>query len=251
MKLFTFIGCSFTVGVGLPDEKLDENNYTNLVTKHFNATVNNLSIGGNNNYDIFLSSVNELLFNNQDVLFVQWSELSRFLFHPHLDLEFQVPSCISNNTDISYLDLKLSNKFLKKFGEQFLLVNHDYNNILTLLNYCKILESIAQHKKIKIVFINGLLPWTSEILDEKALTNPSKNFSEYTKNLLSVDLLPDEDIIKFFNKIKRGLDQINLNNWTNMFKSMVHMGVDLGTDKIHPGIKSHKLYANMIINHLE
>jgi hypothetical protein len=249
MKSFTFIGCSYTVGEGLQHEKLDENNYANIVAKNYNAKAKNLSTSGNSNYKIFISAINELLFNEQEVLFIQWSELSRVWFYPHLDLQFQVPSCISYS-DMSYLDLTLTKNFFKTFGEQFSIINHDFNNILNLLNYCKILESIAKNKKNKIVFINGLLPWTKEILDINSCNDPHENFSDYTKNLLSIDQLSDEDVVKFFRQIHDALQETDLNNWVNMFESMLDLQVDVGIDDQHPGSMSHKVYADMIINYL-
>lgn len=249
MKQFTFIGCSFTTGVGLPEEKLDKNNYPNIIGEHFSSTVTNLSLPGNSNYNIFMSGINEMLFNEPDILFLQWSELQRCWFYPNLDIKVQVPTAL-NMDAISYLDTKYSKKFLRRFSEQVLLMNHDYHNILTLLNYCKILESIAGNKT-KLVFINGLLPWTEEILNKNAILNSYKNLSNYTKNLLSTELLPNTDIARFFGKIYNGLEQINLNNWPNMFNSFGNLAIDLGTDSLHPGPKSHKIYATMIIDYLE
>ncbi len=49
---FTFTGCSFTVGEGLPLEKADKNNYCNLVGEQYLADVTNLGQKGNSNYNI-------------------------------------------------------------------------------------------------------------------------------------------------------------------------------------------------------
>ena len=158
MKKFTFIGCSITKGVGLPDEDLDENNYAKIVGNHFDAEINNLSIGGNSNYNIFISGLNELLYSKPDVLLIQWSGLQRHWLYPNLDLTFPI---VDDNAikDLNYLDIVFSKKDLQKFVKQFLLLNHDYHNILALLNYCKILETVA-HTQTKIIFINGfLLRW--------------------------------------------------------------------------------------------
>lgn len=246
---FTFIGCSITRGEGLSDEESDKNNYANIVGNHFNATVTNLSKSGNSNYNIFIEGLNQLLYNRPDVLFLQWSGLQRHWIYPNLDIEFpMVPG--GPISDINYLKTVFSEKFLKKFTEQFALLNHEYHNILALLNYCKILETIAGNQT-RLVFINGLLPWTNEIQNKESLNNVYLNFSEYTKELLSVDMLPDEDITVFFNKIYDALTQIDKNKWPNMFNSLVDLLVDLGNDNSHPGPKSHGLYADMIINYLE
>ena len=250
MKKFTFIGCSITKGVGLPNEELDENNYANIVGNYFKSEINNLSIGGNSNYNIFISSLNELLYNKPDTLLIQWSGLHRHWLYPDLDVTFPIVNDdVGIVKEINYLDTVFSKKYLQKFVEQFLLLNHDYHNILTLLNYCKILETVA-HTQTKLIFINGLLPWTKEIQFLQTVDNPARNFSAYTKNLLSIDKLPDEDIKFFFNKIYNGVSQIDKNNWINMFQSIVTLMEDLGTDNAHPGPKTHAKIAQMIINHI-
>jgi len=249
MKKFTFIGCSITKGVGLPDEDLDEKNYANIVSKYFNAEITNLSIGGNSNYNIFMSGLGELLYNRPNTLLIQWSGLQRHWVYPNLDLTFPI---VNDNAikDLNYLDIVFSKKDLQKFVKQFLLLNHDYHNILALLNYCKILETVA-HTQTKIIFINGLLPWTKEIQFLQTIDNPAKNFSAYTKNLLSIDKLPDQDIEFFFNKIHNSLSQIDKNNWINMFQSILTLAEDVGTDNLHPGPNTHAKIAQMIINHID
>lgn len=248
MKKFTFIGCSITEGIGLLHKAADENNYANIVGKHFDVKVDNLSQSGNSNFNIFISGLNQLLFTKPDVLVLQWSGLQRHWLYPNLDITFPIVNDSLVN-DINYLDTVFSKKDLQKFVEQFLLLNHDYHNILTLLNYCKIIESIA-HTETKVIFINGLLPWTKEIQFLQIVNDPAKNFSEYTKDLLSIDKLPDEDIKFFFEKIYNSMAQINKHNWINMFQSIVTIAEDVGTDNSHPGPKTHAKIAQMIINHI-
>lgn len=77
MDKFTFVGCSFTVGEGLEFEKTDSNNYTNIVVKKYSANILNLAKKGNSNYNIFITALNELLFNTPDKIFIQWSALNR------------------------------------------------------------------------------------------------------------------------------------------------------------------------------
>jgi hypothetical protein len=246
---FTFCGCSLTAGDGLSLEKNDPNNYSNLVSANYNANVKNIAKKGSSNYDIFIAGVNEILFNTPDILFLQWTGLNRHLMHPSLYIEFPIINQDSV-TEIKHLDIQFSKKFLKKFVDQFLLLNHNYHNILALINYCKILEKISENKS-KIVMINGLLPWTEELIRKDACDDPVNSFSLYTQRLLSVHNLPDEDIKLFFNKIHYGLEEIEKNNWVNMFNSLSKQKIDLGNDNRHPGPKSHQLYANTIITYLE
>ena len=248
MTKFTFIGCSITRGEGLFNKESDEKNYANIVGKRFNATVKNLSKSGNSNYNIFISGLNELLYDKPDMLLLQWSGLQRHWLYPNLDIEFPIVNDIVI-TEINYLQTVFSKKFLTNFVEQFLLLNHDYYNILALLNYCKILETIAQ-EQTRLVFINGLIPWTEEIQYKQSIKDPMKNFSKYTKDLLSINMLSDEDIVLFFDKIYNALDQIDKNKWPNMFQSLADLQIDYGIDNMHPGSESHKKIADIIINHI-
>ena len=100
---FTFIGCSFTVGVGLNHEKNDVNNYTNIVANHCSADVKNSAVGGNSNYNIFMTAVNEILFNTPDKIFtsfIRYIKYFLFLFKTIFKIrivsknqvEFSIPS---------------------------------------------------------------------------------------------------------------------------------------------------------------
>jgi len=248
MQKFTFTGCSFTVGVGLPDEKTDPTNYTNLISAHCNAQSNNLAVGGNSNYNIFMAAVNALLFDTPDILFVQWSELNRHWLYPGPCIK--LPIAGQEMEELIGIDQYFTKDKLQKFSDQFRLLNHDFHNLLSVANYCKILQTLAANK-CQVVFINGLLPWTKEIKYKQSATDPAKYFSKYTKSLLTIDQLPDQDIVKHFTQLTEAVGTLDKTLWSNMFDSMMCNVIDRGLDNIHPGPESHKKYASMIINHLE
>ena len=105
---FTFVGCSFTVGEGLELEKSDTSNYVNLVGKHYSASITNLAVGGNSNYNIFITALNEILFNPPDKIFVQWSALNRLWLYPGLDTELSLSHIIKD--DYVYRNMFYSKK---------------------------------------------------------------------------------------------------------------------------------------------
>jgi hypothetical protein len=105
--------------------------------------------------------------------------------------------------------------------------------------------------KSDLTFVNGLLNWTPEILDISALSNMAKNFSEYTKEILEFNSRDDDELIEFYNKLNSAASALDTKQWPNMFTSLISLRNDVGTDDSHPGPKSHKLYADMIINYLE
>jgi hypothetical protein len=245
---FTFVGCSFTVGEGLALEKSDPDNYTNLIANRYSATVNNLAVSGNSNYNIFITAVNEILFNTPAKIFVQWSALNRLWVYPGINTKLGLTHTIK--FDYKYRNIFYSKKELQKFTDTYHILNHDYNNLITLINYCNILTEISKNKT-QLIFINGLLPWTSEMLSSDTMVNFSKNLSNYTKEILEFDSRDDTELLEFFTKLNIAVSSLNQSLWINMFDSMIRSSIDTGTDNIHPGPKSHALYADMIINYIE
>jgi hypothetical protein len=248
MKKFTFIGCSITKGVGLPNEEHDENNYANLIGKHFNAKVKNLSKGGNSNYNIFITALNELLYTKPDVLFLQWSALNRLWLYPGPDTQLFLSHSIEH--DYNYRGLFFSQKELKKLADSYHLLNHDYHNLMVIVNYSKILESVAT-TDTQIVFINGLIPWTSDIASSDTINDYSKNLSAYSKEILDFDTRNDVELNEFYTNLHLAVNSLQSDKWVNMFDSLYDITIDIGNDNLHPGIESHKHYASMIINYLK
>lgn len=244
---FTFIGCSFTVGEGLDHEKDDQNNYTNILANHYSADIiTNLSVKGNSNYNIFITALNEILFNTPDKIFVQWSALNRLWVYPGPDTELTLSHTI--RSDYKYGDIYYSKKQLQEFTNAYHILNHDYKNLITLINYCNILTRISN---CQIIFINGLLPWTQEISDKNTAINFSENLSAYSKELLGFNTNDDDKLNKFFSKLNVEVTSLDKKYWVNMFNSLKNQAIDLGNDNAHPGIKSHHWYADMIIKYIE
>jgi hypothetical protein len=247
-KIWTFVGCSLTYGEGLPGGLSDPDNYTQLIGQHYDVTVNNLSRRGNSNYQIFMTAINEILYNTPDKLFVQWSALNRLWLYPGPDTEFVVS--FDHSEDYNYRDIYYSKKELQQFSDQFHILNHDYQNLLTICNYSRILNTLSMNKT-GLVFVNGLLTWTPEIMDPLSILNMSDTFSDYTKEILEFDSRSDDEIIRFFNQLNQAAIQLDMKQWVNMFESLKAQQIDIADDIVHPGSKSHHKYADMIINYLE
>jgi hypothetical protein len=248
MTQFTFVGCSLTQGVGLSKEKDDPGNYANLIARKFDARVKNLAVAGNNNHNIFLSALNEIIFSRADTIFVQWSALHRLWLYPGPDVTLGFSPKIIN--DFTYRDLFFSKKDLQKLVNTYHLLNHDYNGLMQIINYSKILESVSDSYSTQVIFINGLLPWTPEILNANTADNYAQNLSKYSKELLDFDTRNDTELNKFFTDLTESLNSLQCSKWVNMFDSLWNSKIDLGNDDEHPGPESHKLYAAKIINYL-
>lgn len=245
---FTFVGCSFTVGVGLELEKSDPANYTNILANYYDAESLNLAQGGNSNYNIFITALNEILFNSPDKIFIQWSSPNRLWLYPGPDTSVALAHTIEN--DYSYRNIKYSKKELQELTDMYHILNHDYHNLITLINYCNILAEISKNKT-QIIFINGLVPWTKEIIDKNTLSNFSENLSDYSKEILEFDSRDDAELTIIFDNLNLAITKMEQSKWVNMFNSMTEIAIDLGNDAQHPGPKSHRLYADMIIKYIE
>jgi hypothetical protein len=206
MDKFTFIGCSFTVGEGLEFEKLDADNYTNIVVKRYSANVLNLAKKGNSNYNIFITALTEILFNTPDKIFIQWSALNRMWLYPGPNTELTVSHTINN--DYVYRDIVYEKKELQKFADTYHILNHDYNNLLTLINYSNILTELSKNKT-QLIFINGLVPWTEDIADISALSNMAERLSEYTKEILEFNYRDDTELTDIFTTLNSALMNLN------------------------------------------
>jgi len=247
MKIFTFLGCSYTAGVGLNQEKLDINNYANLVGTHFKAQTKNLAVPGSSNYDIFMSAMNEILFSKQEIIFVQWSHLNRQSVHPVPGLPgLRLHSKIKS--DYKYNDLVFPKKILQTLVKYLYILNHDYYHITELANYVNILQTLSTNTKI--VFINGAIPWTEDIAKLDTMTNYANNLSTYSKELFDFEHNDDIRINQLFLDLNQQLQRINANLWVNMFSSFVENKLDLANDNLHPGPKSHNKLADSIITHI-
>lgn len=243
-----FNGCSLTVGEGFPITDRDPYIYDRLVSKKFNFKSTNLAIGGSSNYTIFMRSANAIQSKKYNIVFTQWSALNRIWLSPGPEVYYFVND--KKYPDFKYRDLYISPKEKIKLNNNLLLLNHDYQNILDLIDYCKILNQLAQANSTKLFFINGLLPWQDDLVNLIDVGKFSTSLSDYTKNILDFNNRNDDEIVQYFNKLQDKFKQLDQTNWINLFSSFNSNVVDVGPEGHHPGIDSHKWLAEQISNFL-
>jgi hypothetical protein len=247
MKNVCFHGCSFTVGEGFPEELRDQYIYDRLVSKYFNYNRTNISLGGSGNYKIFLRSCESILSGEYDIVFTQWSALNRFWLSPGPNASFFLND--EKYPDYRYRDIYLSKKEKEKFKNTFLLLNHDYQNIFDLIDYCKILVNLADKNQVKLIFINGLVPWTPDLV-KPFNKDLNLTLSKYSKEILDFDNRDDDEIIFYFKKLQDKFNTLDQKQWVNIFDSFRESSVDDGPEGHHPGIESHKIMADKIIEYI-
>jgi hypothetical protein len=243
-----FNGCSFTVGEGFSIECRDDYIYDRLVAKKFNFNLTNIAIGGSSNYTIFMRTADAIQSKKYNIIFTQWSALNRMWLSPGPETYFFIND--HKYPDFKYRDIYLSPKEKIKFTNTLLLLNHDYQNIFDLVDYCKILNNLACIASVKLFFINGLIPWTTDLITQVNSNNLTISLSEYTKNILDFDNRDDSSIIQYFIKLQDKFKQLDQTNWINLFSSFQSNMVDIGPEGHHPGISSHQLMADRVVHFL-
>jgi hypothetical protein len=247
MKL-CFNGCSLTVGEGFPEHQRPKFIYNHLVSQALDAEHDNIAKGGSSNYIIFMRSAEAILTGAYDIVVTQWSALNRLWLYPGPDCSFFINDV--KNKEFNYKELHLSARDKKKICDTIKLLNHDYANIIDLINYCKILNKLAETNTTKNVFVNGLVPWCDD-LTRPLGPNLETSLSEYTKSILDHESRDDVETIKFFTQLQEKFTELDQTKWVNLFDSFDSISTDVGPEGHHPGINSHQLMADKIINYIE
>jgi len=207
MDKIYFGGCSITEGDGFAAGKEDPRIYPNLLVS--NAI--NDSEGGSSNIKIFLKAATAIVDNLANVYIIQWSALHRHWIYPTPD------------SGIHLSDTK--DKHAKWYQER----NHDYGNIIQLIQFCRILQDLAFSHNAKLLFINGLVNWSNDI--------------EWMKELVA-DASSDHE--RFIENLQNNMELIDWNLWINPWSNMYDTKLDVAEDNLHPGPLTHKHIADQI-----
>ena len=176
----------------------------------------------------------------------QWSALNRLWLSPG-------PNCFyatnDDNKDFRYRNLTIPKGDKQFFKNIVLLLNHDYQNILDLVDYCNILQTVSKEYKVKHFNINGLVPWTQDLILPFG-SDLAQEFSLYTKNLLDFDNRDNKELIELFGTLQNKVLTLDQTTWVNIFNSFKANTMDDGPQGHHPGPKSHRWMADQIKDYL-
>ena len=150
--------------------------------------------------------------------------------------------------DFNYRGLSISQKQRQTLRDLIKILNHDFHNILQLIDYCCILEIMSKQIGCEVYFINGLVPWTNELAQDSITEDLITQLSPYTKEILDFDLRNDQEIHDLISILQRKFKLLPKHLWINLFDSMDLRRVDLAPLDRHPGIKSHEDIAAQIIS---
>ncbi len=217
-----FGGCSITQGAGFNQEKKDLRIYPNLVASH-GAVINDAE-GGSSNLKIFTKAAKAIIDDQADVYVIQWSAVHRHWVYPAPDKGIYIGSVIEEN---NYSD----------FVKQYQMCNHDYPNLMAVIDYTRILYDMAQSHHATIVFVNGLLAWMPDWKDS------------YMSSLL--EDLSKEEQQDFQQRFQNNFELMPADHWANIYMSIAEMQVDDAPLDNHPGPKTHQKIADLITETLD
>lgn len=223
-----FGGCSITQGAGFPGEKADPRIYPNLVCASLGKKCDNDAEGGSSNLKIFTKAAKALVDRRSNIYVVQWSALHRHWLYPAPDQGFFISS--DSNPDLNDRD--------RRFVAHFQLLNHDYGNIMSLIDYTRILTQMALDAHAEIFFVNGLITWSRDFLYGSV-------DSESVEELLG-DLSKDKQI-NYFESLKNNMELVDWTRWVNPWESIHQLTVDQGPLGHHPGITTHHKIAELTL----
>lgn len=214
-----FGGCSITMGAGYVGEQQDPDIYPNIVGKNINHDIINDAEGGSSNLKIFIKASKAIIDNRADIYVIQWSAPHRHWMYPAPDQGIYIGSTIETN-------------HYAKFIEQFQKYNHDYPNLMAVIDYCRIITELAFARDRKVVFVNGILHW-----------KPNWD-NEYMKPLLEdLDPVSQKDFQERFNN---NIELLRPDSWANLWTSIAEMQCDNAPLDHHPGPLTHKKIADLV-----
>ena len=217
-----FGGCSITHGDGYADQSMDPRIYANLVSRHYDMICDNQAENGSSNLKIFMRAAKNLIPGEHDIYVIQWSSVQRHWLYPAPDRALYLSSAQETMGDD------------RDFEIEFQLRNHDYGNVLAVIDYTRILTHMAHSHGKTIVFVNGMLHWTPDMLQ-------GSMSSDYARSLLG------ESNVRYAEALKNNLELLDWSIWANAWHSIFATGVDRGPLGHHPGPLTHKNIADNII----
>lgn len=245
-----FFGSSITKNVGFPPATRNQSSYPNLVSTHFGWKYDNLAVGGNPNTDIFHSVYNAIHNNTYDIIFVQWSRPMWINFNPRPGVIFSPHSSSDSWTELSSC-IQVPIKKLILASDVMRFLNHEYSNLIKLVDYANILDDISKNNNQKIFYINGAVQWNEKLITFNSKSDNLYELDDYTKYVLDFDNSVDEYIIKYANELRDKLLTLDQTLWMNLFEMLCWSNIDVGPLGHHQGIETNKNWAEKIIKYME
>lgn len=246
-----FAGCSYTAGTGFEEGAADPRLWVNILHRDHpvlsKTKLLNVSQGGRSNAGIFADAVYHMLHSKCSHAFVAWTSVPRYEMDLGLETYSTKQVFLPNGTtrDHHLNTITYTKKYLANIRDRFTTLAHPHYEISELVYYINSLICISEHTKTRLFFINALCPWDQDFFKRLHSTLPDQ-YTEYTKNLISVDTRDDCEVFKIYAKMHDAYESqggIHQHKWLNLYSSMKSQLIDTNSDGMHPGEQSNKLYA--------
>lgn len=246
MRKALFVGCSYTAGWRLPDEKLCPDLWCNqLFPDH---EVCNHAWHGASNEGIFYEVCKQLRLVHYDKIVVAWTAIPRYAFHLGLELWDTNSNLIAQSVDVS--GETVSAQYLKETGDRIRRYHNDHWDIVKLVEYTNVILELAQyHQQGSVYFVNALLPWCQDYFIKAPWSTPT-DLDLYLQNMLQVECRDDQEVVALYKKIHHDYaahGSINSLSWLNLYNSLDSIKIDtVSIDDSHPGVASQAVFVKKL-----
>ena len=249
MRNICFNGSSLTAGFGLPSHQR-ELVYDVLLKNSLNANIENLSVGAESNLEIFKKAISAIRSKKYHIIINQWTFLNRFWLYPRPNNPISFNGNNKFHDVRSALGLTVSKKKIKQMCETYLMLNHDYNSLIDLIDYSIVLDDLGKLHNVHIIHLNGYVDIGKDLIEFDP-TNLHKSLSKYNQELIEFNFTNEETSLKHLYLLQEKIKNLELSNWVNFFESINQLKLDIGPLGHHLGKKTHKLIASMIEDHIK
>jgi hypothetical protein len=223
MKIYA-TGCSITAGTGFSEGKNDPEIYVNRLAARYQAKCINDAEGGASNFKIFMRAAKAMIDSDSDVFVVQWSAVHRHWMYPMPNRGVFVGTPMESSDHL-------------KFAEQFQRLNHDYGNLMNVVDFTRILQDQAREKNKKMCFVNGLISWKRDLLKREQR-------SEYARSLF--DGLTDQERVDFADRLANNMELVDWTQWISPWETVCDLKIDNALLDQHPGPRTHEKLTELI-----
>jgi len=247
--ILTVLGCSHSANSGF--EKNINKHYVNLLKNQLNCEINNISIGGMSNHEVFQRAIEQAQnFNNDDVFLVQWSSLGRQWVYCHennVDNFTQVLPRVCGFGKHEPAD-QLQKLYLGYFFNQYMHLKH-------WLGYMVALQEVLKHNNVQYFYVNGFDNYLGslDVYRHRQLSSLSNiTINQELRSILDFDNRPDDYILTKLNALLKLYNRIDFDHCVKF--GDFHFGqaqLDVADDNTHWGEQCNKIWAKEIFNHLK
>jgi hypothetical protein len=258
MKQLLISGASVSAGAGLPNGKQNPNLFLNRLAveclQYPQHQVNNISLVGADNKQIFLDTAIELGTSKYSDALVCWQSMPRINYNFGLEsypTSAPIVGPVAMSYDINLLaGQQVSKKEIIKLQKYFLRYYNPHWELLELVKYINILKGIAQQHGTSLHFINYQMPWLTFDYFQPIDYNTPSDLDPFTQEVLQSEFRTDKEVYELYKLIHNcynSVGGINKELWLNLNTPLTDIKTDsVSIEELHPGESSQNVFFNYL-----